>query len=244
MEQLLQQIHEHSMLSDNAKRILFREREIGLLRNAIEIDIAEGKYNTALTLCDEMADVFGYREEAESFRARILEARQNRYDSQVGAALEHFDHLLRERDWASVHNEAARIRRLFGDSHHVKDLETRILQARDEHKGELEGRFLEAARRDDVEGAMGILKELDRYLDHQEAERLTEVAQGVVVRHRENLGVQFKMAVNDRRWGEAVRIGEVLIEEFPNTKMAGEVRSMIDVLRARASQAAMARPEA
>jgi hypothetical protein len=111
---------------------------------------------------------------------------------------------------------------------------------RDDHKRELETRFLEAANRDDVEGAMALLKELDRYLGPEEAERLAEVAQGVVAGHRENLGVQFKLAVNDHRWAEAARTGEAIIEEFPNTKMADEVRSMIDVLRTRATQSAVA----
>jgi hypothetical protein len=235
----LQEIHEHSMLSDSAKRVLFREREMGLLRAAIEADIAEGKYNVALTLCDEMADVFGHRNEAEAFRSRIMQARQERYDAEVQAALDHLDSLLLERNWAAVHQEAARIRRLYHDSHLIQNLDQRILQARAEHKQELEGRFLEAAQRDDVEAAMGLLKELDRYLEPAEAERLAEVAQGVVVKHRDNLGVQFKLAVNDRRWAEAARIGETIITEFPNTKMAGEVRSMIDLLRTRATQAAL-----
>ena len=65
----------------------------------------------------------------------------------------------------------------------------------------------------------------------------------MVVRHRENLGVQFKLAVNDRRWAEAAGIGDVIIDEFPNTKMADEVRSMIDLLRTRATHAALSAPD-
>jgi tetratricopeptide (TPR) repeat protein len=237
---LLHEINEHSMLSDNAKRILFREREIALLREAIESDIARGEYTVALTLCDEMANVFGYREEAEEFRQRIVQARQERYESDARAALERLDQLLAERNWAMAHHEAARIRRLYGDSHLVQGVEDRIMQARDEHKRELESEFLQAAQREDVEHAMALLKQLDRYLEPEEAERLSEVAQGVVGKHRENLGVQFKLAVNDRRWAEAARIGDVIINEFPNSKMAVEVRSMIDVLRTRATQAAIA----
>jgi hypothetical protein len=237
---VLNEINEHSMLSDNAKRILFREREISLLREAIESDIARGEYTVALTLCDEMANVFGYREEAEEFRQRIVQARQERYEADARAALEHLEQLLTERNWAMAHHDAARIRRLFGDSHLVEGLDDRIVQAREEHKRELESEFLQAAQREDVERAMALLKQLDRYLEPEEAARLSEVAQGVVVRHRENLGVQFKLAVNDRRWAEAARIGDVIIDEFPNSKMAVEVRSLIDVLRTRATQAAIA----
>ncbi len=238
-DEILRRVYENTMLSDSAKRVLFRERELGLLRDAIERDISEGKYNSSLTLCEEMAGVFGYVDEAEGFRSRILQARQERYDLEAHAALQRFDGLLTDRNWAMVHQEAASIRRLYGDSHLIQGLEARIIQAREEHKAELEGAFLQAAGRDDVEGAMAFLKELDRYLSRDEAERLTEVAQGVVVKHRANLGVQFKLAVNDRRWAEAAKIGEEIVGEFPNSKMADEVRSMIDVLRTRATQVAL-----
>ena len=70
------------------------------------------------------------------------------------------------------------------------------------------------------------------------------VAEGVVGKRRETLGAQFKLAVNDRRWVEAARVGETIIAEFPNAKMAEEVRSMIDILRSRAGQAAVAAEEA
>jgi len=236
---VLQEIRDHTMLSDNAKRALYREHELNLLRDAIETDITRGDYNAAIALCDEMADVFGHREEAESFRARITATRQEQYETQVHEAVGHFDALLVERDWAQVHQEAARIRRLFGESHLVQDLDQRILVAREEHKRDLEERFRSAADRDDVEEAMDLLRELDRYLDRHEGEKLSELAQAVVARHRENLGTQFKMAVNDRRWAEAVRIGETIIGEYPNSKMADEVRSMRDLLRTRATHAAV-----
>lgn len=240
IEELLTRIHEQAMLSDNAKRVLFRETELQLLRNAIEEDIARGDYNAGLLLCDEMSKLFGYREEAEVFRSRIMQVSHERFESQVQHALDQFSHLLVQRDWARAHQEAARIRRLFPDSHIVQELDHRIHAARDEHKAQLEAQFLHAAQNEDVEAAMSLLRELDRYLTRDEAARIATVAGGVVSRHRENLSTQFKLAVNDRRWAEAAQIGQTIIDEFPNTKMADEVRSLIDVLRTRATQAAVA----
>jgi hypothetical protein len=236
-------IHEHSMLSDNAKRVLFRDREMQLLRSAIEDDIARGDYNAAITLCEEMANLFGYREEAEAFRSRIVQARREQYEFEVQAAVEQFEVSLGERNWAAVHQQAARIRRLYPDSHLVGELDQRIQLARHEHKGELENRFLEAARREDVETAMDLLKQLDLYLSRDEAGRLTDVAEGVIVRHRENLGAAFRLAVNDHRWSEATRLGETIIAEFPNTQMAAEVRALLEVLRSRAGGAAVTTEE-
>ena len=238
--ELLAQIREHSMLSDNAKRVLFRDRELQMLRSAIEGDIARGDHDAAVTLCDEMANLFGHREEAEAFRSRIAQVRQEHYEAQLGLERERFETHLEERNWAAVHQQAARIRRLYPDSHLVDELDQRILQARDEHKRELEAAFLEAAQREDVETAMSLLKQLDLYLDREEANRLREVAQGVIVRHRQNLGAAFRLAVNEHRWAVAAGMGETIVAEFPNSKMATEVRSMIDVLRTRAAQAAVA----
>ena len=121
----------------------------------------------------------------------------------------------------------------------MSEIEPRIQIAREEHKHDLESRFLEAADQDDPAAAMSLLKQLDRYLSSDEAERLTDVAQGVILRHRNALGGQFRGAVGEHRWSEAARLGEVIVTEFPNSQMASEVRSMLEVLRTRAGQAAV-----
>lgn len=240
---LLEQLVEQTMLTDNTRSVLFRTRELDLLRATIEDDIAHGDYDAAVVLCDDMAQRFGAREEAEQFRTRIQRARREHYEANVHAALGRLDEMLAKRNWAQAHEEAARIRRLYPDSAAVAELDNRINAARQEHKHDLETRFIDAAGREDIETAMPLLRELDRYLTPDDAVRLRDLAQSVIARHRENLGVQFKLAVNDRRWAEAARIGQAIIEEFPNSKMAEEVKPMIDVLRTRATQAAVASSE-
>ncbi|MFO0874425.1 MAG: hypothetical protein U0575_10695 [Phycisphaerales bacterium] len=236
---LLAQIHEHTMLSDGSKRLIYRSKEIQLLRSAIEDDMARGDYDAALTLCTTMAEEFGYREEAERFRGTIEAARRERYEAHVRDCVQMLDEALVRRDWAAAHQEAARIRRLFPDAAIVVELDQRIAAARDEHKRQLVERFLHAANHGEVETAMDLLRQLDRYLTKQEAEQLQETAHGVVARHRENLSVQFNLAARERNWAEAVRIGTEIMREFPNSKMAEEVKSMLDVLRTRATQAAV-----
>lgn len=236
---LLAQINEHTMLSDKAKRLIYRPKELQLLRSAIEDDIARGDYDAALTLCNEMAEGFGFREEAEAFRQSIEATRREQFESQVRMAMEVFEQRLAHADWRGAHAEAARIRRLFPEAPVIAELDRRIATARAEQKALLERQFLEAAQHEDVESAMALLRQLDLYLTREEAAQFTEVAQGVVSKHRENLGVQFKLAVADRSWAEAVRVGDEIVREFPNSKMANEVRSMLDLLRTRASQAAV-----
>jgi outer membrane protein assembly factor BamD (BamD/ComL family) len=47
--------------------------------------------------------------------------------------------------------------------------------------------------------------------------------------------VQFKLAMHDKEWTRSVEVGQQIIREFPNTKMADEVRGMLDMLRQRAA---------
>jgi outer membrane protein assembly factor BamD (BamD/ComL family) len=41
--------------------------------------------------------------------------------------------------------------------------------------------------------------------------------------------------VQDKAWDQAADVGQRIIKEFPNSRMATEVRSMIDQIRDRAS---------
>jgi hypothetical protein len=42
------------------------------------------------------------------------------------------------------------------------------------------------------------------------------------------------MAVSDHRWAEAATVGEQIVDEFPNDRMATEVREMLGRLNERA----------
>jgi hypothetical protein len=110
--------------------------------------------------------------------------------------------------------------------------------ARGVYKADLERRFLDAAGQDHIEEALGLLKELDGYLTESDAEPFREVARGVIGKARENLGAQFKIAVRDRQWSTAAAVGRRIINEFPNTRMATEVRDMLDGILARANSSA------
>ncbi len=235
VRELLASINERIMISDTAKRLAFRESDREALRHAIADDVAKNDLDAALVLVDEMMTTYGYKQEGEELRQQILSARAAMLDKQVLEAVAVFDQMLARHEWDRASAEAKKLQRLFPDSARVADLPKRVLAAKQGHKLELERQFLEAAKRDDVETAMELLKLLDRYLTEREAAPLLEVARGVIGKKRQNLGVQFKLAVNDQEWVEAFKVGETIMREFPNTKMADEVRDMMDLLRERAS---------
>jgi len=224
-------------LSEGAKRVLHRREERELLRRAIEQDIHAQDWDAAMVLVKELAERFGYRADAEEFRGRIERARAQTLDTRVIEDLAGLDELIRTQKWTEAYAEAARIHRLYPESHRVEGLRERVNEARSRYRKDLERRFLIAAEREQIDEAMRLLKELDQYLTPAEAERFSEVARGVISKSRENLGVRFKLFVQDHMWAAAIDTGEQIMAEFPNTRMAQEVREMLPVLRERSAPA-------
>ncbi len=222
-------------LSESAKRVLHRKEERELLRRAIEQDILARDFDAALVLVNELADRFGYRSDAESFRTRIERAKSQTTEEQVSEAIHAFHQLLKEHRWEDAYAEAGRVQRLFGDHHRTRNMRERVDDARTAYRAQLERRFLETAEAQDADAALEILKELDHYLTPAEAEPFAEVARGVISKSRENLGSRFKLLVQDHEWNAAMGVGQQIIEEFPNTRMAAEVRELMPKLRERAA---------
>lgn len=235
LSQAVERLHEEAGLSDDARRVLNRRRERELLRRAIEEDVAVEDWDAAMILVKELADRFGYRADAEEFRQRIESARYQTVERRVSDSIDHLDHLITQRRWDAAQNEAARVARLYPDSARVEGLRHRVEHARTLYKADLERRFLHASQDERIDEAMELLKELDLYLTEAEAGPYRELARGIIGKARENLGVEFKLAVHDRRWEYAAKVGERIIAEFPNTRMAQEVRVIIDSVRNRAS---------
>lgn len=229
---------EQSALSDDARRVLNRQRERDLLRAAIEEDINAQDWDAAMVLVRELAERFGYRADAEEFRQQIEQARFETTEQSVADAISRLDGLIVQRRWEQAIVEAGRIGRLYPESPRVEGLRHRVEAARQTYKQDLERRFLDAAQADQIDDAMILLKELDAYLTEAEAGPFREVARGVIGKARDNLGAQFKIALQDRRWGDAIETGERIITEFPNSRMSVEVRTVIDGLRNRAGEAA------
>jgi len=227
----LESISDGVLLSDAAKRIVYRQNDRAALRQAIQEDLDKGDFDAARVLVEQMAESYGYREEAEQFREQIQRAQTDDVGRKLDEAIERLDDLLRQDAWDRAFAEVGRIQRMFPQSPRVEGLERRVQQGYDRRKHELERQFLTAAERDDLDLAMSLMKQLDRYLSEEEAEPFRETARGVIGKKRDNLGVQFKLAVHDKEWARAIVVGEQIMREFPNTKMAQEVRGMMELLR-------------
>jgi len=235
MVRLLRAISDRLVLSDDVKRIIYRENNRDAFRKAIEEDIAKRDFDAALKIVDQMTSVYGYHQEAEQFRTRIQEVQAEELNREVTEAVAGLERYIEAEQWERAMAEAASIQRRFPNSARVSNLVEHVKQAKQRVKVRMERDFLDAAGRDDVEQAMELLKKLDVYLTEKEAEPFRETARGVIGKKRQNLGLQFKLAVADKEWSNALNVGEEIIRECPNSQMANEVREMLDVLRERAA---------
>ncbi|MEM6391843.1 MAG: hypothetical protein AAF797_03635 [Planctomycetota bacterium] len=233
---LYESINERLLLSDTAKRIAYRHEDLALLRRTIQHDIDKHDFDAAMVLVHEIGATYGYLEEAEAFREQINAARTAETEEKVAQALTKLDGMLKRHAFDTATVEALKIQRLFPDTPKVADVQQRVARARADYKAELKSRLSEADQRDDVDGAMEIIKELDSHLTVAEAGEFREIARRVIAKKRENVGTQFELAIHDHEYARAVRVGEQFIKEFPNTRRADEIRGMLDLLRKRAEE--------
>lgn len=233
---MLNTISEQQLLSDRAKSVAFREKDRDAVRRALQEEIAKKDWEAAMVLVDEMERAYGYRQEADRYRQQINAAHDQFSRRQIADVVSVIDRHTRSEQWQAALREADRLREMFPNNEQVRNLPVEIEARRQAHKKQLLETWNEAVARKDVDGAIEILKKLDMYLTPSEAEGIQEVARTIFKQKIENLRTQFSVAVQDRNWQEAIRVGESIMIDFPNTQMAKEVREKMDALRQRANE--------
>jgi len=234
MQRVLEQIEGNTRLSDTAKSLAHREPEMDALRAAIRDDHRSESWETALNLIDDMERRFGMREEAERLREELDVARSQATESKLNDAIGNIEKSFRVYDWDKAQNEIDRLVLALPEHAKVVALQDRMASQKVSHKKELLMAWEEAVRRSDTDHAIDVLKELDQYLSRAEAQALQESARNVFKEKLLQMGVQFRFAVTEKRWQDALTFGLDIIREFPNARMASEVRDVLDTLRERA----------
>lgn len=232
---------ENQLISDRTKAVAFREKDHDTIRRAVQEEIARQDWEAALALANDMDSVFGYKSEADRFRQEISSKRQDSVQKQITEQMAIVDRYTNAEAWAQALQEAQRIIALHPNDERLMHLPQEIEARRQACKKKLMGTWNEAVERHDVDGSIEILKHLDMYLTPAEAEGMQEKARSVFKEKIGLLRMQFTMAVQDKRWAEAIRLGDSIVAEFPNTRMAQEVRDMMEMLRQRAGDGNVAK---
>ncbi len=232
---LLTTLSEQQLLSDRAKAVAFREKDRQALRHAIREEMNAKDWDAALVLANEMEKQFGYAQEAGALRAEINDNRADVIRRQITDAVNVIDgHCTAER-WTHAMREAERIMQIFPSEEVTQRLPQEIENRRQSHKRQLLEGWKDAVARNDIDGSIEILKRVDPYLTPAEAASMQESARGIFKERLNNLKDRFSYAVRDEKWNEAIRIGDTIIKEHPNSRLALEVRDTMETLRQRAT---------
>jgi hypothetical protein len=220
----LKTIEQNTLISERAKRVAYREQEREAVRRAIEEDLLAADYAGARLLIDEMEKSFGYTAEAERFREQIRNRLAGEREREIEDAKAEIDRLSREERWPEAFHAAEKLVQKYGGDMEIRLLRTRIEERRQNRKVQLVSQFNEARTKDPDE-AMELLRRLDSYLSPEEGQQLADSAREVFRGRLLRLRDQFTQAMHDHDFVEAIRIGEVIKRDFPNSKLAHEVRS-------------------
>lgn len=225
---------ENSVLSDWAKRIVNRDKDLDYLRDTIHAAIVRQDWESAEHLTRELRE-FGFIEEASRLSDAATQARRATTEERIAAALERFETLCNQRKWQQARLESARLGSLFPEESRILDLPHEVERRRLRYKAGLLKQYDEAIRAQNLDAAHDLLFELDHYLTVNEAAALRESARGVFKAKLQQMGVQFSLAVSERQYRRAIHIGESLCREFPNSRFAHEIKTMMPALWERAA---------
>lgn len=237
---LVGRVSESQLLSDRAKSVAFREKDREAIRRAIGEEMSRAEWEAAYALADQFEQAFGSKSEADRLRAEINDRRSEGVRQQIAEVAAVIDRHVRNEQWTAAVREAERLHERFPNVEQVRQLPADIEARRQSHKKQLLQSWHEAVARHDVDGSIEILKSLDSYLTPAEAESMQDTARGVFKEKLSNLVSQFGNSIRDHRWAEAVRVGEQIQNEFPNSRAAQEVKEKMEMLRQRASEPATA----
>jgi hypothetical protein len=216
--------------------VAFRDNDRQALRKAIREEMNAKDWDAALVLANEMETQFGYTQEAATLRAEINNNRVEVVQRQISEAIALIDEHVRGERWSYAMREAERILQIYPKEEQVKKLPQDIENRRQAHKRQLLDSWKEAVARNDIDGSIELLKKVDPYLTPAEAASMQETARGVFRERLNNMRDRFAKAVHDEHWTEAIRIGESIMSEHPNSRLALEVKDTMETLKQRAKK--------
>ncbi len=227
----LADINQSTRLSETAKAIAFRDAERKSLRDAVFDKLQQQDFNSAYEIINEIAQRPEYQELATQVRIQADKYRDATEQERIDHTIAHIEKLLEDYQWTKAIIQIESLIKAYPDSEKAKAMRQKLHERKQERKKLLLSTWDDAVKSQDTDRSLEILKELDMYLTPNEALALQEAASDVFRTKLHNLGVQFSIAVTEKQWTTALDIGQQIINDFPNSKMAEEIREKLDVLK-------------
>jgi hypothetical protein len=224
---VVQSVH----LSDAAKTIVFGDAERQFLRQVVLDKLDQADSEAASKMIDKLARCEPYKQLAAQLRREIDNTQDTADDGHVDQAIARIEHLFEICDWIKANLEVDKLIETYPRNERACALRQKLSDKMDQRKHVLLNAWKDAVQRRATDRSLEILEELDQYLTPEEGLALQKTAKGIFRAKLYKLGTQFSMAVSRKSWDQAVALGEQITRDFPNSKMAQEIREKMDILR-------------
>jgi len=233
-EQITQSLH----LSEPAKTVINRDADTAAIRRAVLDKMQNNDKQAAVRLIDDLAAAGQHEELVGQLRNEVKNFIAVSDQKEEDHIIANIESLLDEYQWAKASVQIENFIKTFPNSPQAGQLRQKFLDKKEDRKKVLLTLWDEAVKRQATERSLEILRELDMYLTPNEGLALQEAARDVFRTKLHNIGVRFSIAVSGKQWQNAFEAGQEIIREFPNSRMAQEIRERIDVLKERARESA------
>jgi outer membrane protein assembly factor BamD (BamD/ComL family) len=238
LRQVVNQVNISTHVSEMAKVIAFRDNDMQTLRDAVFDKLQQKDFDSAYEIIDEIAHKTGYKKLAEQLHLQADKYRDANDAERMNQIISHIEKHLDDHKWAKASAQIELLVKEYPTSDKALAMRQRLLEKKEERKKILLNAWDDAVKRQVTDRSIEILRELDQYLTPNEGLALQEAARDVFRTKLHNLGVQFALAVSGKQWAKAVNTGLEIIRDFPNSRMAEEIREKLDALKIHAGQQA------
>jgi len=233
---ILNRVDQHTQLSDSAKTIIFGGTDRRTLREAIFERLQQQDFDGTYELINEIGRMPRYKILAEELRVDADNYRDATDQERVNQVIAHIEKLFESYQWAKSSILIERLIKAEPNSDKAHAMRQRLVDRKEERKKILLTAWDDAVKRQATDRSLEILRELDLYLTPNEALALQEAARDVFRNKLHSLGVRFSLAVSGKKWGTALETAQEIIRDFPNSRMAEEIRERIEALRQKVEQ--------
>ncbi len=146
-------------LSDEAKSLIYRDREVEAVRETIHTMLVRQDYKAAEDLISGIEKRPTMALDAAVMRQEVETTRQASIEGKIDLAVGRVDEIIGKCDWPRAIREAARMKAAFPNNTKIAALPQRIEASRMKHKRDLLQAYGEAVRKNDVDASIDMLKE-------------------------------------------------------------------------------------
>jgi ABC-type multidrug transport system fused ATPase/permease subunit len=229
-KELLEQATRDIKLSETVKSIVYRDMNYQYLRTAVMEKLHQQDFKATYAMIEDIARRAEYKTLAEELKMIADNYQDATEQGRTSQIEKYIDELLGQYQWASANIQIETFIKQYSDLDKAKALKQKLTEKKEQRKRRLLADWDEAVKREDTDGSIMVLKELDLYLTPSEGLALQEAASEVFKNKLHNLGVRFSLAVSEKQWADALAAGQEIIKGFPNSRMADEIRGKLSTL--------------